>query len=382
MIDLPEHFPCIGVTGTNGKTTVSYLLAQILPQTGLIGTLGAGFVEDLVITGYTTPPLEKTDELVVALCQKGAKAIVMEASSHGLQQGRMKNIPFNTAIFTNLTQDHLDYHGDMVNYAQAKATLFKWPSLDVAIVNKDDPSYGLMLQDAKAQTWTYACHDKKSDVALLAAHPKPDGFELSIQTPLGSLSVKMPLLGSFNISNYLAVVSAAIVNGLSLSEIQKKTKAIRAPKGRMERFESDQHADIIIDYAHTADALDKAINACQTHCSGKLWVVFGCGGDRDRGKRPLMAKAAEKADVVIVTEDNPRHEDPAQIMGDICQGFECDTYRIVKKRDDAITSALIQADKNDMVLLAGKGHETYMDVQGVKHHFDEREVLHAFSLSF
>lgn len=378
MIENKTHIPFVGVTGTNGKTTVTNLIAQMLPKAGLIGTLGAGFISDLKTTGYTTPPTEQTDELVQGLLEKGAQAIVMEASSHGLTQGRMQNVPFNVAVFTNLTQDHLDYHGSMEAYGDAKSKLFAWPTLEHAVLNLDDPFTQQLKSRCEVLITTFSCHDNKADILLQKEQALDNGYQLSINTPQGSLEVHLPLLGQFNISNYLAAVATCLCSGMGLEAMRQATAELQPACGRMELISKAQHADVLIDYAHTPDALDKVIQAARQHCHGKLWVLFGCGGDRDRTKRPQMAAIASQADFVVVTEDNARFEDPNQIFDDICQGLRTEHYQVVIKRDEAICYALNNAAQNDLIILAGKGHETYLDNRGEKKHFDERCVLRAF----
>lgn len=353
----------MAVTGTNGKTTVHYLAAQLLTQAGekvgLVGTLGAGTLENLVPTGYTTPDAKTHTPLWPKLELAGCTWAILEASSHGLIQQRLKGIPIEIAAFTNLTHDHLDYHKTMAAYAEAKALLFKTPKLKLAIVNADDPYAEQIIQHTSA-------------AEIIRIHPSRAQFQIEAKGFLleKPLKASLPLMGEYNIANTL--IALAMARSVH-PEFNFDLSKLRAPSGRMEMIPLESGAMAVIDYAHTPDALEKALIACRQHCLGKLWVVFGCGGDRDRAKRPLMAKAADTyADQIIVTEDNARFEAPEQIFADICEGFERD-YRLIPERAKAIQAACQNAQSGDVILLAGKGHERYLDIQGEQVFFDERE---------
>lgn len=396
----------IAVTGTNGKTTVSFLLAQFFnylgQKTGLIGTLGAGFLEDLEgleDTGMTTPDALKLAQLIKKLGAEGAKVIAMEASSHALDQGRLTAVPITTAVFTNLTQDHLDYHENMAGYARAKSILFKFKSLKAVVLNLDDPYCPVMLEAAQSNNIKnnllkiikFSLSIKSADIYPLFLNQDnqdTQGYKnLKIQTPLGVLETDLFLMGLFNLSNYLAVLGVLISEGFNLNQIKKHTPYLKPPLGRMELIQRPGKASVIIDYAHTPDAMEKVLLALRAHLrspEGKLWVVFGCGGDRDRTKRPLMAKIAEDlADEIMVTEDNCRFESQEQIRADIFAGFKNfkklknikNKYGYIERRALAIEFVCQKAGPDDLILLAGKGHEKYLDQQGVRKYFNERDYI-------
>ncbi len=383
-----SELPILAVTGTNGKTTISTLLAQFLSQwpCGVMGSLGAGFLGNLKDTHINTPDPLKTACLFKKLIDEGARVICLEASSHGLDQDRLRAIPITTAIFTNLTQDHLDYHDNLENYAQAKAKLFSFESLKQIILNNDDPWSDVMHKAAHpgVPVLTYGLNflnklNKKSDIWISHSRLLTMGYELKIETPMGSFETQLNLMGEFNLSNYLAVVSALVGMGVSLESIKNKTPGLIPPKGRMEIFQKINHPTVVIDYAHTPDAMEKVLKTLRGHTRGKLWVLFGCGGDRDRTKRPLMARIAEKlADRVIVTGDNSRSEDPAQIQADIKAGFAFQNYELIPDRAEAIQWACQTAAPEDLILLAGKGHETYLEINNIRHDFDERDYIFSF----
>jgi len=407
-----ENFkkPIFAVTGTNGKTTVSMLLAQFFNgfksnknnkdnknyKCAVIGTLGAGFlnpegdIKNLEDTQMTTPDALSLARLIKKLDSQGAEIFSMEASSHALDQHRLSALPISTAIFTNLTQDHLDYHENMANYAMAKSLLFKFESLKNAVLNLDD-NYCPVMETAclenlnlKNKIIKFSLgykeeHKKNADVCVLSFDQNQNGFKnLKIKTPLGILETDLFLMGLFNLSNYLAVIGALILEGFSLDEIKTQTPKLKTPLGRMEVHTRPGLATIIIDYAHTPDAIEKALISLRSHLGahGKLWIVFGCGGDRDRTKRPKMAEVAEcLADFIIVTEDNSRFESPAQIKSDIFAGFKNKQIKYIERRDQAIRFACEKSSPEDLILLAGKGHEKYLEQQGVRNYFDERDYI-------
>ena len=373
-----------GVTGTNGKTSVSQFLAQALHQDhpcGVIGTLGNGLAGQLRAGSHTTPDAVSLHTLFDDFRNQGARYTVMEVSSHGLDQGRVAGVDFNVAIFTNLSRDHLDYHGDMDAYAGAKRRLFELPSVTQAIINADD-DFGRDLinsLDKRVEVISYAIAGDTSAQAdgfkptLTASHLKQDhrGIHFRVESRWGKAQVNSPLLGRFNVSNLLAVLAALLVQNIPFNEALKRIEQCRTVDGRMERVDClDQQPLVVVDYAHTPDALEKALAALRDHMpadsKGKLWCVFGCGGDRDRGKRPQMGALAERlADHVIVTNDNPRGESPQAIADEILQGMHKPIRAdLLLNREIAIRKALTEAANDDVILIAGKGHEQYQIIAG------------------
>jgi UDP-N-acetylmuramoyl-L-alanyl-D-glutamate--2,6-diaminopimelate ligase len=316
---------------------------------------------------------------LASFVKQGIKTVAMEVSSHGLSQGRVEEVSFYAAIFTNLSHDHLDYHGDMQSYALAKAKLFADLNLKYAILNADDPYSGIMKQALHPHIpcYYYSMGEHQLDVVVKSMVAHQQGFDLQLKTPWGALSLKLPLLGRFNVYNTLATLSCVGALGYKLEHIAQALDKLEGARGRMEQLTQVGKPKVIIDYAHTPDALEKALLAVREHCPGKLWVVFGCGGNRDRTKRPMMGAIAERlADKVIITEDNRRFEDIEHIIADILGGLKTvQTVKILPDRREAIHFALVQAGANDCILLAGKGHETYLEVKGLRQHFDEREVV-------
>lgn len=380
----------IGVTGTDGKTSVSHYIAQCMDSAaapcGLLGTLGNGLVHDLQPTGLTTASAVQVQRSLASLVEQGARAAVMEVSSHGLDQGRVNGVSFDTAVFTNLSQDHLDYHGDMEAYADAKSRLFAFAGLKSAVINLDD-EFGRTLAQKVRNRMAVVGYSVATDIDTLAhfadyivhaqtVEPTAHGFEINVASPKGTGCFQLNLLGGFNVSNALAVLATLLVNDVAFEDSLMRLQAMTPVAGRMELIESDDKPAVIVDYAHTPQGLAAACEAVKQHFSGELWCVFGCGGDRDRDKRPLMAQAAERfADHIIVTSDNPRHEDPDQIIGQILSGFDQrEQVQCCVDRRQAIARALSQAAVDDVILLAGKGHES-CQIIGDKHiAFDDRSV--------
>lgn len=352
----------IAVTGTNGKTTCAHLIAQALNQlsvsSAIIGTAGAGLLDDLSLSSLTTPDVFEFRRLLAKFEDKGVKAVVFEASSHGLQQGRLDELKIDLAVFTNLSHDHLDYHGDLSGYSKAKLKLFQFPCLRKAVMNADRP----LLDDFKSQTtareiWFYG-ESQTADVRLVTSRSLPDGLHISLATSQGEFQFRSSLVGRINVENLLAVFTTLMAFGFDASAIVRVMPNLVSVPGRMEVFGGrDALPMVIVDYAHTPDALEKALHSIRDHLQGRLYCVFGCGGDRDREKRPKMGKAAqENADVCVVTDDNPRHENPADIIADIVSGMSPDA-RVISDRPQAIKWAIEQACEKDIVLVAGKGHE-------------------------
>ncbi|MEG3882003.1 UDP-N-acetylmuramoyl-L-alanyl-D-glutamate--2,6-diaminopimelate ligase, partial [Microcoleus sp. herbarium7] len=373
----------VGVTGTNGKTTTTHLIEFLLNQmqlpTAIFGTLYTRWPGYEKTALYTTPfAVELQKELAEAVAA-GCKYAVMEVSSHALAQQRVLGCGFEVAVFTNLTQDHLDFHADMEDYFKAKALLFSSDYLKSrAVVNIDD-ACGMRIVETlnSEQVWSYSTTDKTADLYAFDLQYQPNGVKGMLHTPQGETAFDLPLVGQFNLSNMLAAVGAALELGLDLSAIADKLSQFSGVPGRMERVQisADQDISVIVDYAHTPDSLENLLKASRPFISGEMICVFGCGGDRDRTKRPIMGKiVAELADVAVVTSDNPRTEVPDRILEDILAGIPAEIKPIVLcDRAAAIRTAIMDAKPGDGVLIAGKGHEDYQILGTEKVHFDDRE---------
>ena len=373
----------VGVTGTNGKTTTSHLIEYFLLQanlpTALLGTLYTRWQGYSKTAAHTTPFSVELQSQLASAVEAGNKYAVMEVSSHALVQGRVKACNFEAAVFTNLTQDHLDYHENMEEYFQAKSLLFTPEYLKgKAIINLDD-EYGKRIIDRldSAQVWTYSVNDTTADLYTSHLDYQPTGVSGILHTPIGEMAFNSPLVGQFNLANLLAAVGTAIHLGIELKVLVGSLPNFAGVPGRMERVQltPQQDVSVIVDYAHTPDSLENLLKAARPFISGKMICVFGCGGDRDRTKRPLMGKiAAELADVAVVTSDNPRTENPEQILKDVVAGIP-DTVEpiVIGDRAMAIATAIKQAQPGDGVLIAGKGHEDYQILGTEKIHFDDRE---------
>lgn len=377
----------IGVTGTNGKTTVSQLLAQALEALGescaVVGTLGNGFLGALQEGLHTTPDPIGLQAVLADIQLAGADAVAMEVSSHGLQQQRLNAVDIDIAVLTNLTRDHLDYHGSMQAYAQAKAQLFAWPSLGTRVLNLDD-AFGVQLaqQYAKQGIKTYSVERTDADVHCSSVNFNEQGIEAYVDTPQGELLLRSSLIGRFNLSNLLAVVATLSSMGYAMGDILSVMPKLQAPVGRMQTIAYENQPLIVVDYAHTPDALQHVLQAIAPHVASgaRLWVVFGCGGDRDKGKRPIMGQVAQaEADVLVITDDNPRTENAADIRQEILAGLSSDAaVTEVADRGQAIEHAISEAKAGDVVLIAGKGHEDYQEVDGLRTHFSDLEqALHS-----
>lgn len=374
-----EALSLIAVTGTNGKTTISQCIAQAYPKPcAIIGTLGAGFPGGLIETGFTTPEATTLMRYLAKFRQDGALACALEASSIGIEEGRINGARVDVAVFTNFTRDHLDYHGSMAAYAAAKEKLFAWPRLRTAIINLDD-DFGLKLmrETSAMRVLGYGIGEARRDFpALVRAEgliDTPFGQRFTLVLPNGRATVDSALIGRYNISNLLAVAAVLHDAGVQPSEVARRLSELTAPPGRMERVGGLGEPLVIIDYCHTPDALDNALTTLRAVAAaraGQLSVVFGCGGDRDQGKRPQMGElAAAKADRVLVTSDNPRSEAPQAIIDDILAGMTSANVEI--DRAAAIRRAVLEADVRDVILLAGKGHESYQEIAGVRHPFSD-----------
>ena len=368
----------VGVTGTNGKTSVTQLVAQALDllgqRCGLIGTLGTGFYGALESGRLTTPDPLAVQSTLNNLQKAGARAVAMEVSSHALEQGRVAALAFDIVVMTNLSRDHLDYHGSMEAYKAAKARLFDWPNLRCRVVNLDD-DFGreLAVQAGESRVISYSLSDPEATLYCREATFDDDGVRAVLVTPQGEHMLRSRLLGRFNLSNMLAAVGTLLAMEHPLDEILKVTAKLEGPIGRMQRLGGGDKPLVVVDYAHTPDALEKVLQALRPHAKGQLACLFGCGGDRDRGKRPLMAEMAERlADRVIVTDDNPRTEDPLVIFEDIRPGFaDPDAVTFISGRGDAIARAIADATVDDVIVLAGKGHEDYQEINGQRHDFSD-----------
>ncbi len=376
-----------GVTGTNGKTSTVQLIAQALTlrgeTVGTIGTLGAGLYGHLVAGERTTPDVVAVHRLLATLREQGAMRVAMEVSSHALEQGRVDEVAFQVAVFTNLTRDHLDYHGTMEAYGAAKAKLFAWPSLRAVVVNLDDAFGPKLLADVAAGVHRFGFSSRGHADAVLRAESlrlSPEGLGFDLVEAAERFAVNSPLLGRFNIDNLLAVAGSLRALGWPLAEVAAALARLSPVDGRMSRVGGRNGQPlVVVDYAHTPDALEQALSSLREHTPGRLTCVFGCGGDRDRGKRPQMAAIAERgADRVIVTDDNPRSENGDDIVAEIMAGFERPaTVQAQRDRAAAIASALKGAGANDIILIAGKGHEAYQEVAGIKTPFDDLKIAAA-----
>ena len=375
----------LAITGTNGKTSSAWWLAQALAAAGrrcaVVGTLGIGEPGRVVANGLTTPDPVLLQHQLRRMADEGCVACAMEASSIGLAESRLDGLHIHTAVFTNFTQDHLDYHGTMQAYWQAKARLFDWPGLQAAVVNVDDPQgtelARQLAERSELDLWTVSC---EGPARLMAQALQVDGSGTRFQVRLGdqAATVRVPVAGRYNVSNLLGVIAGLLSLGLDLNHAVSACQAITPVPGRMESLGGDSDPLVVIDYAHTPDALQQALEALRPLArqrGGQLWVVFGCGGDRDRLKRPLMAAAAERsADRLVLTSDNPRSEAPQDIVQAMLAGLtRAALAQVETDRARAIALALSQAQAADVVLVAGKGHEAHQEVQGQRLPFSDRD---------
>ncbi len=360
----------IGITGTDGKTSVSHFLAQSMDDCAVIGTIGLGMLDKLQKASHTTPDVLSVHKILAEMKQSGVNTVAMEVSSHALDQGRVDNVAFDVAVLTNLSRDHLDYHKTLEAYAEAKAKLFSWPELKVVVLNLDDRFGRSLINEKSAEKWggvligygigPVGDYPQSSLVAEDAQFTE-SGITATLYYQGQSDILHAPVLGRFNLSNLLAALAAMLGLGMSLGEAVVRLSHVKTVAGRMQKVSGENNDFlVVVDYAHTPNALETVLKALREHTQNKLICVFGCGGDRDVGKRPLMAQAAEQnADVVIVTDDNPRSENPEQIMQDIVAGFEAPELAMIEHdRARAIKLALTQAQTGDAVLIAGKGHES------------------------
>jgi len=379
--DPSRRMTVIGITGTNGKTSCSQFLSQMLDDCGIIGTLGWGEWGKLNKTVNTTPDGLAIQKILAELLKNKKHTVAMEVSSHGLEQGRVNGVTFKGAVFTNISRDHLDYHGTMDAYVQAKLELLNKPGLVFAAVNLDD-AYSEQIIAAvpePVKLWLFSASGRTSAsgdcIGAKQIRHKADGIEFDVCWRGELQQIKVPLYGDFNVENVLAVLTVMLAMGISLPEAVKRLAGIKPVVGRMERFGAETDPLVFVDYAHTPDALDKVLSSLRKHCQQDLWVVFGCGGNRDKGKRPQMGKIAEQwADHVVITDDNPRYENGLDIVNDILAGCSA-KVDVIQNREQAIQKVVTSAAKNDCVVIAGKGHEQYQESNGVCVPFSDSQVV-------
>jgi len=386
-----EQLSVAGITGTNGKTTCAYLLAQALELAGLaaayMGTIGNGRPGHIEASALTTGDAVTVQRTLSTLLGAGAASVAMEVSSHALDQSRVAAVRFRTAAFTNLTRDHLDYHGTMDSYGAAKARLFTRQHLVSRVINVDDPFGRQLAIDPRGRgRLVVTCRGHQSRVRthdgfVRAMHValSTRGIELEFDSSWGTGALTCPLVGDFNVDNLLTVIAILLDWDMPLDEVLRVVSRVHAPPGRMETFGGGSAPLAVVDYAHTPDALQKALNAARAHTAGRLIVVFGCGGDRDAGKRPLMGSiAAELADDIIITDDNPRTESPEAIANGVAAGFPAGRpFQVQLDRARAIHEAIASANERDVVVIAGKGHEDYQIYGHERRPFSDRQVVAA-----
>lgn len=370
----------IAVTGTNGKSSISYYIAQLASylnfKSGIVGTFGIGSIDDLREAKQTTPDQLSLHLMLDEFSEKGLQCVAFEASSHSLDQRRIDGVPFKCAVFSNLSRDHLDYHGSMTAYAEAKRKLLHYPELERVVINLDDDYFDFMTQGLVAPIYSYSINNPSADFFASELEYSTSGVSFLLHFPNGSQKVFLPLLGEFNVGNVLASIASLWDRVSNASLLIAAVGSLKGAPGRMQKLSLEGKPLVVIDYAHTPDALLSAISALKIHSKGRIFCVFGCGGDRDKGKRPLMTRAAlREADCVWLTSDNPRTENPQDILSDALKGIDSRMSKgrlsVVVDRREAILDAVRSSSPDDVVLIAGKGHETYQDVMGVKYFFDD-----------
>lgn len=385
FFDYPtSKYPLVGITGTNGKTTTTYILEAIMQEnkqtTGLIGTIQAKIKDRVLPIKNTTPNALELQRIFAEMAKQSVDLAMIEVSSHALDLGRVYGSDFDIAVFTNLTQDHLDYHKDMADYLRAKTLLFSYlgnsysEKPKYAILNADDEHSTVIAKSTAQPIITYGVTNE-ADVRATNVKIDMTGTSFTLETMQGNIAVQSQLIGNFNVYNVLAAVSVALLLDVPLAVIKGAIERFPGVDGRFERVQSDTDYAVIVDYAHTSDSLENVLQTIKEFAEAKVYVVVGTGGDRDKTKRPLMAEVAVKyADLAIFTTDNPRTEDPQAILADMVNGIAYDNYEVIVDRKEAIQHAVSLAGKNDVILIAGKGHETYQEVHGVRHDFDDRVV--------
>lgn len=377
-----KNLTVIGITGTNGKTSCSQFLGQMLDDCGIIGTLGWGEWSHLHKTINTTPDALSLQQIMAEFVRQDKKAVAMEVSSHALDQGRVNGITFKGAIYTNISRDHLDYHGTMEEYLAAKLKLLQSPGLEFAVINMDDDYGQRIIAAAPDQVLCWGVSAKNNQVqtdeiinALNITH-QFDGIEMQVNWRGEQQTIKVPLYGDFNTENILCVIAVMLALGYSLIDIAGKLSSVKPVAGRMDRCgTSADKLSVFIDYAHSPDALNRVLGSLRQHCANQLWVVFGCGGNRDTGKRPQMGSITEQwADHIIVTDDNPRYENNETIAKEILSGCKSDKVILIQDRKQAIQYAINHAMEDDCILIAGKGHENYQEIKGVQYPFNDKQI--------
>ncbi|MBO8162260.1 MAG: UDP-N-acetylmuramoyl-L-alanyl-D-glutamate--2,6-diaminopimelate ligase [Brevibacillus sp.] len=383
-----QQLKLIGVTGTNGKTTTTHLIDKILrdqqQKTGLIGTIHMRIGEECIEVKNTTPDILDLQRSFRRMCDVGSQYAIIEVSSHALDIGRVRGCNFHTAVFTNLTQDHLDYHQTMENYRFSKSLLFAQlgncydpERMKTAVLNADDPSSALFARVTSARVITYGI-EQPADVRAEQIRVTSRGTSFTVHTYAGSVEMNLRLMGKFNVYNALAAIAATLPEGVPLDAIKESLEQVTGVNGRFEPVDEGQPFTVIVDYSHTPDSLENALITLREFAQGRVFCIVGCGGDRDRSKRPIMAQIATKyADISVFTSDNPRSEEPSAILADMVAGLTDvpkSRYLLEVDRREAIHTAIRLAQSNDVILIAGKGHETYQTVNGVNYPFDDREV--------
>lgn len=371
----------LAVTGTNGKTTISRLVAELIMLQGrscaVMGTTGNGILPQLEASSHTTLDALHLQNALYGYAQQGAEFASIEASSHGLEQGRLQGCAIEIAAYSNLSRDHLDYHGTLEAYAEAKSRLFKFESLKKAVINADDDFAEVMIAAAQSnpntpQILTYSL-SQAADYRVEAIQYSISGATFDLVTASGRFTVQSPLLGQFNIENLVASLIVVEQAGFDLADVIATVEKLQGAPGRMQVIRDDERL-FVVDYAHTPDALTQVLVTLKRHVTQNLWAVFGCGGDRDRGKRPLMTQAAlDGSDITVLTSDNPRTENPVQIFADMKNNidFSDQIYHEIHDRREAIKFVVKHAQAGDIVVIAGKGHENYQEIDGVRHWFDD-----------
>jgi UDP-N-acetylmuramoyl-L-alanyl-D-glutamate--2,6-diaminopimelate ligase len=376
-----EKMTVIGITGTNGKTSCSQFLGQALDSCGIIGTLGWGDWGCLNRTINTTPDAVTLQKIFSIFRTQEKTSVAMEVSSHGLDQGRVNNVMFKGAVYTNITRDHLDYHQTMELYVSAKLKLLQSPDLKFVVVNLDSNYSEKIIAEVpeSVKVWGVSLKRKSLNrgevIHLIDIQYDLDGIRLKVSWQGEIFPAKVPLYGDFNVENIACVLAVLLATGTLFNKAMKKLEGLQPVAGRMELCKGNDDLPVFIDYAHTPDALERVLASLRVHCEHALWVVFGCGGDRDKGKRYEMGLIADKlADRIIITDDNPRFEDNAEIAQQIFSGCHSDKAIIVQQRKEAIRYAIANAQVKDCIVIAGKGHEDYQEIKGTKYPFSDKQV--------
>ena len=376
----------VGITGTNGKTSCSHFLAQALSQfnpSGVVGTLGWGYVGQLQALSNTTPDTITLHQVIAALRDDGVKFVAMEVSSHGIVQKRIAGVRFKGAAFCRITRDHLDYHGTLEQYIKAKLELLRSPGLEFVVVNLDDTNIDQILAvvPSTAQILGYSIREKTTrdikNISVTELHHDVGGVEFRAHYGDETALVSAPLFCDFNVENLLVVIATMVALGIPFRVAALAVQNVRTVAGRLEQFSGGEYMPtVIVDYAHTPDALRCILDGLKMHCSGKTWLVFGCGGDRDSGKRQLMGSiAVQGADQIVLTDDNPRHENGSEIIQDILKGCTGKSVEVIRDRQQAIQHCVGLAEPDDLIIVAGKGHEDTQEIQGVKYPFSDRDIV-------